>query len=163
MLIYFSLVFARDTFIVTSLDTMTSLIAGIIIFGILGNLAHETGASDIQSVVKGGTGLAFVSYPDAITKMKFVPQIFSAVFFFMLFVLGIGSNVGLSVCMMTAIRDKFKNLSHLSVAIGIVLVQFSIGLLYVTQVRILLLSFLCDLHFRRSNNYFNWFRVDSTY
>lgn len=118
----------------TILDTFTSLIAGIIIFGILGNLAHETGSDDIKSVVKGGTGVAFVSYPDAISKMEFLPQLFAATFFFMLFVLAIGSNVGMSICLMTAIRDRFNHISHFRVAVFIAVVQFCIGLLYITEV-----------------------------
>lgn len=119
----------------TILDTFTSLTAGIIIFGILGNLAHETGSDDIKSVVKGGTGVAFVSYPDAISKMEFLPQLFAATFFFMLFVLAIGSNVGMSICLMTAIRDRFTHISHFRVAIFIAVVQFSLGLVYVTEVK----------------------------
>lgn len=47
----------RDATIVTSLDTVTSLIAGISIFGTLGNLAYETGTDDVSAVVKEGTGL----------------------------------------------------------------------------------------------------------
>ena len=58
----------RDATIVTTLDTFTSLLAGCTIFGILGHLAHEIGTDDIASVVKGGTGLAFISYPDAIAS-----------------------------------------------------------------------------------------------
>lgn len=61
--------------IVTVLDTVTSLIAGCTIFGILGNLAYESGSSDISTVTKGGTGLAFISYPDAIAKFEIVPQV----------------------------------------------------------------------------------------
>lgn len=61
--------------VVTTLDTFTSLLAGITIFGILGNLAHELGVEDISSVVKGGTGLAFISYPDAIAKFTVLPQV----------------------------------------------------------------------------------------
>ena len=38
----------RDALIVTSLDTLTSFIAGCTIFGILGNLAHEMGMEDID-------------------------------------------------------------------------------------------------------------------
>lgn len=52
------------------------MIAGCTIFGILGNLAYEMGTDDIKSVVRTGTGLAFVSYPDAIAKFSFVPQVF---------------------------------------------------------------------------------------
>lgn len=61
--------------VVTTLDTFTSLLAGITIFGILGNLAHELGVEDISTVVKGGTGLAFISYPDAIAKFTVLPQV----------------------------------------------------------------------------------------
>ena len=61
--------------IVTSLDTATSLMAGVTIFGILGNLAYESGTNDIASVTKGGSGLAFISYPDAIAKFEVVPQV----------------------------------------------------------------------------------------
>lgn len=61
--------------IVTSLDTFTSLIAGITIFGILGNLAHNMQIDDISKVVKSGTGLAFISYPDAISKFEYLPQV----------------------------------------------------------------------------------------
>lgn len=56
------------------MDTFTSLLAGVTIFAILGNLAHESGKS-IQDVVQGGTGLAFVSYPEAIAKFDVVPQV----------------------------------------------------------------------------------------
>lgn len=65
----------RDVTIVTLLDTFTSLLAGFTIFGILGHLAHELGTSDVGSVVKGGTGLAFISYPDAIAKFEWMPQV----------------------------------------------------------------------------------------
>lgn len=61
--------------IVSVLDTATSLIAGCTIFGILGNLAYESGSEDISTVTKGGTGLAFISYPDAIAKFEWFPQV----------------------------------------------------------------------------------------
>lgn len=70
--------------IVTTMDTFTSLLAGFTIFGILGNLAHEQGVDDISKVVgAGGTGLAFISYPDAIAKFTVAPQVmvfFNAIF-----------------------------------------------------------------------------------
>ncbi|XP_055372891.1 sodium-dependent nutrient amino acid transporter 1 [Condylostylus longicornis] len=122
----------RDATIVTTLDTFTSLLAGIIIFGVLGNLAYETGTNDIKSVVKGGSSLAFVSYPDAIAKFAFIPQVFSVLFFVMLFVLGIGSNVGMASCIMTVIRDRFSNWSHWMVALGISIGGFAIGNIYLT-------------------------------
>lgn len=66
----------RDAIIVTTLDTITSLIAGFTIFGILGNLAHNIGEPDISKVIRGGgSALAFISYPEAIVKFQFIPQV----------------------------------------------------------------------------------------
>ncbi|XP_075168702.1 lithium-inducible SLC6 transporter isoform X2 [Haematobia irritans] len=64
----------NDIVIITTMDSCSSIIAGCITFGILGNLAFQTGNTDIANVVKGGAGLAFISYPDAIAKFEFVPQ-----------------------------------------------------------------------------------------
>ncbi|XP_017120373.1 sodium-dependent nutrient amino acid transporter 1 [Drosophila elegans] len=122
----------RDANIVTTLDTFTSLLSGVIIFGILGNLAHENNTSDIASVVKGGPGLAFISYPDAIAKFKFLPQLFSVLFFLMLFVLGIGSNVGMASCLSTVIKDQFGHLRNWTIVVGIAVVGYLLGLLYLT-------------------------------
>lgn len=65
----------RDVNIVTALDTFTSFIAGCTIFGILGHFAHKTGIEDIGVAIQGGPGLAFISYPDAIARFEFMPQV----------------------------------------------------------------------------------------
>ncbi|KAG5861857.1 hypothetical protein JTB14_001142 [Gonioctena quinquepunctata] len=70
----------RDAMIVATLDTFTSMLAGTIIFGILGNLATKMGV-EIDDVVTSGTGLAFISYPEAIAKFDSVPWLFSILFF----------------------------------------------------------------------------------
>lgn len=62
--------------IVTTLDTFTSMMAGCTIFGILGNLAFELGSDDVSTVVRKGSGLAFISYPDAIAKFTVWPQVY---------------------------------------------------------------------------------------
>lgn len=48
--------------------------AGVTIFAILGNLAFELNV-DIKVVAGAGPALAFVSYPDAISKFDYVPQV----------------------------------------------------------------------------------------
>ncbi|KAG7302653.1 hypothetical protein JYU34_012604 [Plutella xylostella] len=123
----------RDSMIVTTLDTFTSLISGITIFGVLGNLAFELGYDDVGEVIgSGGTGLAFISYPDAIAKSPFVPQLFSVLFFSMMAVLGIGSGVALLSTVTTVLMDAFPRvptiyMSALGCAVG-----FLVGLVYVT-------------------------------
>ncbi|KAH8380522.1 hypothetical protein KR009_011178, partial [Drosophila setifemur] len=122
----------RDANIVTTLDTFTSLLSGVIIFGILGNLAHESGTKDIASVVKAGPGLAFISYPEAIAKFKMMPQIFSLLFFAMLFMLGVGSNVGMVSCIMTVLKDQFVNWKLWIIVMCLSLIGFVVGLVYIT-------------------------------
>lgn len=61
--------------IVTTLDSFTSLLGGITVFSILGNLAHTLNIDDIGGVVKSGSGLAFISYPDTISKFPVASQV----------------------------------------------------------------------------------------
>lgn len=86
-IIYEELFCPRDVNIITIMDTGTSLLAGVIIFGILGHLAHTLNVS-VDEVTKSNLALAFMAYPEAIAKIDFIPQFFSMIFFIMLFVLG---------------------------------------------------------------------------
>ncbi|XP_076240956.1 sodium-dependent nutrient amino acid transporter 1 [Calliopsis andreniformis] len=121
----------RDAMIVTSLDTVTSLLAGCTIFGILGNLAHEMD-EDIDKVVKSGAGLAFISYPDAIAKFSFLPQLFAVLFFVMMFVLGAGSIVGMVSGVITALNEKLPNIKTWKIVLSVCLMGFAVSTVYVT-------------------------------
>ncbi|KAI5651871.1 sodium:neurotransmitter symporter family domain-containing protein [Phthorimaea operculella] len=121
----------RDAMIVTTLDTFTSLLSGITIFGILGNLAFNTNRP-VESVVgSGGTSLAFVSYPDAIMK-TFQPQLFAVLFFTMMTVLGVGSSVALMQTLNTVMLDAFPRVKVIVMGAICCTCGFLIGLIYVT-------------------------------
>ncbi|XP_020283043.1 sodium-dependent nutrient amino acid transporter 1-like [Pseudomyrmex gracilis] len=122
----------RDVMIVTTLDTFTSLMAGCTIFGILGNLAHEMNTDDISKVVRGGTGLAFISYPDALSRFNVVPQLFAVLFFVMLFVLGTGSAVALCGAIFSIFRDNLPNVKQWLLVLGVTCIGFLVSLIYVT-------------------------------
>ncbi|XP_033366390.1 sodium-dependent nutrient amino acid transporter 1-like [Bombus vosnesenskii] len=122
----------RDALIVTSVDTLTSFIAGCTIFGILGNLAHEMGMEDIDNVVKSGAGLAFISYPDAIAKFTFVPQFFAVLFFVMMFVLGVGSIVGMVSGVVTCLKEKLPNMEIWKIVLSVCSMGFAVSTVYVT-------------------------------
>ncbi|KAK2714104.1 sodium-dependent nutrient amino acid transporter 1-like isoform X2 [Artemia franciscana] len=121
----------RDSLIISFMDTGTSLLAGVTIFAILGHLAHELDV-DITKVVKGGTGLAFISYPEAIAKMAFVPQLFAVLFFLMLFTLGVGSASSLTGCVITVINDDFPQWKRWKITAVVAVIGFCCGLVYVT-------------------------------
>lgn len=124
----------RDVMIVTTLDTFTSLIAGCTIFGILGNLAHEIGTEDISTVVRGGTGLAFISYPEALSRFKLVPQLFAVLFFVMMYVLGVGSAVALCGAVFGILCDHFPKVNHWKLVLMVSSFGFLVSLVYVTPV-----------------------------
>lgn len=122
----------RDVLIVTTLDTLTSFIAGCTIFGILGNLAHKMGLEDINKVVKSGVGLAFISYPDAIAKFNVVPQLFAVLFFVMMFVLGVGSIVGMVSGLAHSLKEKLPNVQMWKIVLCICSISFAVSTIYVT-------------------------------
>lgn len=122
---------------VTALDLCTSLIAGTTIFGILGNLAHESGKEDISTVVRAGTGLAFISYPEALAKFTVVPQLFAVLFFLMMFILGIGTTVAFAGVISSIIKDKFPQLPDWKVAGAVSCAGFLVGIVYCTRVSII--------------------------
>lgn len=122
----------RDCTVVTSMDLGTSLIAGTTIFGILGNLAHESD-KDINNVVRAGTGLAFISYPEALAKFTVVPQLFAVLFFLMLFILGIGTSVAFTAVIDSVIKDRFPHIPDWKVAGAVCSAGFLVGIVYCTS------------------------------
>ncbi len=130
--------------IVSLIDTFTSLLAGFTVFSILGNLAYEANA-DIATVAKSGPGLVFVSYADAIGKFAHVPQLFSVLFFLMLFSLGVGSAVSWQLAVITVICDQFPNLKKIHVTMATCGGCFLLGLIYVTPVIGLQVSLLLTI------------------
>lgn len=70
---------------------MTSIFAGFVVFSVLGFMSDQTGLS-VESVATGGPGLAFVTYPEAISMMP-IPIFWSIMFFTMLYLLGVDSCV----------------------------------------------------------------------
>nr|XP_019558048.3 sodium-dependent nutrient amino acid transporter 1-like [Aedes albopictus] len=122
----------RDAMIISWLDTFTSLLSGAIVFAIIGHLGFITNETDYTKVVYPGSGLTFITYPDAIAKFEHVPNLFALLFFFMLFVLGIGSNTGIITSVVTAIRDEFPQLQNWKVVLTISVFGFSTGFLFIT-------------------------------
>ncbi|KAG6447150.1 hypothetical protein O3G_MSEX004792 [Manduca sexta] len=123
----------RDSLIVTILDTFTSLISGVTIFGVLGNLAYQLNYDDVGQVIgTGGTSLAFISYPDAIAQSPFLPQLFAVLFFLMMAVLGVGSGVALLSTLNTILLDKFPRVPTIYMSTVTCTVGLLVGLIYVT-------------------------------
>ncbi|XP_053680670.1 sodium-dependent nutrient amino acid transporter 1-like [Anopheles nili] len=122
----------RDAMIISWLDTFTSLLSGALVFSIIGHLGHLTNETDYTKVVKPGSGLTFVTYPDALAKFEHVPNLFALLFFFMLLTLGVGSCTGLINSVLTAMHDATPRLKSWKTVVVMGVIGFALGLLFVT-------------------------------
>lgn len=119
--------------VISWLDTFTSMLSGVIVFGVVGNVAHVTDR-DVKDVMKGGAQLVFVVYPDAIAKMEFGSTYFSIMFFLMFILLGLGSNMGIVTTILTSIKDRYPEVKTWKVVVGIAIAGFCCGLVYISPV-----------------------------
>jgi len=125
---------AQDAVVVCMINCVTSIFAGFSVFSILGNMAYEYGVS-VDQVVKDGRGLAFIAYPDALTKLPVSP-VWCALFFVMLVTLGLDSEFTILETIATGLSDlypEFFRKRRTSLMAGICFMLFLVGLLTCTR------------------------------
>ncbi|XP_041363449.1 sodium- and chloride-dependent GABA transporter 2-like [Gigantopelta aegis] len=132
----------RDAIIVSFGNCLTSLFAGFVVFSYLGFLSKELNIP-IDEVVDKGPALTFVVYPFAVTKMPISP-LWSILFFFMLFTLGVDSQFVLVETCVTCIIDLFPKTRNykMMVVIGLCSIFFLLGLTLTTQGGIYMLDLM---------------------
>ncbi|KPI99347.1 Sodium-dependent serotonin transporter [Papilio xuthus] len=95
----------RDALLTSSINCLTSFLAGFVIFSVLGYMAHVQNKS-IEEVGLEGPGLVFIVYPEAIATMT--GSVFWAIIFFlMLITLGLDSTFGGLEAVTTALCDEY--------------------------------------------------------
>lgn len=123
-----------DTMIIAFADAGISFLAGLVVFTTLGYMMHTSGVA-IADMSISGLGLAFVTYPEAISQLPgghIIQAIFGLMFFLMLFTLGIDSAFSLVEGVVTGLVDKFRwNRSWTLLAVCVA--GFLGGLIFVTK------------------------------
>ncbi|XP_012412447.2 sodium- and chloride-dependent glycine transporter 2 [Trichechus manatus latirostris] len=95
----------RDTLIVTCTNSATSIFAGFVIFSVIGFMANERKVN-IENVADQGPGIAFVVYPEALTRLPLSP-FWAIIFFLMLLTLGLDTMFATIETIVTSISDEF--------------------------------------------------------
>ncbi|MFK4766194.1 sodium-dependent transporter [Desulfobaculum sp. SPO524] len=96
----------NNAFLTVFINCGFSMLAGIMIFGVLGYMAAAKGVG-ISEVVSSGVGLCFVTIPQAINFMP-MPKVLGTLFFCAIVVAGLSSQISICEACVAAIRDKFQ-------------------------------------------------------
>ncbi|XP_011304951.1 sodium- and chloride-dependent glycine transporter 2 isoform X2 [Fopius arisanus] len=122
-----------DAIWIPILNCGTSIFAGFVVFSVLGFMAHRTGLP-IAAVATGGPSLAFETYPAALTMLPF-PQLWSVLFFAMLYFLGMDSCFVQIEAIISSVTDAYPNLRKRKqlVAMGSIFILFLGSLIFVTN------------------------------
>ncbi|XP_021928101.1 sodium- and chloride-dependent glycine transporter 2-like [Zootermopsis nevadensis] len=123
----------QDALIVAISNILTSFFAGLVIFSVIGFLAHELQV-EVKNVVDQGAGLAFIVYPEVVARLPVSP-LWSLLFFVMLLTLGLDSQFALMETVTTAILDRFPNLRDYKIWVVLIVAVFGYfgGLIFTTN------------------------------
>ena len=96
----------NNAFMTVLINCGFSILAGIMIFSVLGYMAQEQG-KPLTEVVTAGVGLAFVTLPAAINLLP-APYILGPLFFFALVIAGLSSHISIMEAVTSAVIDKLN-------------------------------------------------------
>jgi len=136
--------FAGTATKVSLINCGTSVLAGFVVFPILGYLAHELAEVDpcitgkdieqLQDIGLSGSALAFIAFPIAMSSMP-MPFLWAVLFFLMLLSLGIDSQFAMVESVMTVLHDSgiAGDMSKPVLAAILCVVSWACGIIFVTK------------------------------
>ncbi|KAM7378277.1 hypothetical protein PAMA_013260 [Pampus argenteus] len=95
----------RDCYSLCCLNSGTSMFAGLVVFSVLGFMAHDLGLS-VNEVAASGPGLVFIVYPKALSLLP-GSTFWAVLFFLMILLLGLDTQFVCVESLATAITDMF--------------------------------------------------------
>ncbi|XP_037073742.1 sodium- and chloride-dependent creatine transporter 1-like [Pollicipes pollicipes] len=118
----------RDAIVVGVVNTLTSVLFGLIVFSMLGFMASQVN-KDVAEVLKTDLGLAFIVYPETLSHTSVAP-LWSALFFSMVITLGLDSQIPMVETLTTAVSDEWPRVGERKAAVVVVTcaVFFAAGL-----------------------------------
>ncbi len=121
----------RDSLIISGINCLFSLLAGIGVFAVLGYMA-KVQSVPINEVVTESIGLAFVAFPKAISLLPDFSKLFGVLFFGSLVIAGLSSSISIIEAFTSGIVDKF-HYSRKAVVSVLSAVGFLGSIIFTTQ------------------------------
>ncbi|CAH2104897.1 unnamed protein product [Euphydryas editha] len=123
----------RSSIIIPLVNSGTSIWAGLVVFSVLGFAAERAGVP-VGSVASAGPGLAFVTYPTAVSMMP-APNFWAITFFVMLFFLGVDTMFVTIEAIIAGLLDEFTQLRKRKklVTLGTCLILFLLSIICNTE------------------------------
>ncbi|MCP3945062.1 MAG: sodium-dependent transporter [Desulfobacteraceae bacterium] len=97
---------SNNAFITAFANSGFSILCGVLVFSVLGNMAMNQGVG-VDKVVTSGVGLAFVTIPKAINSLP-SPVLFGTLFFLALIFAGLSSMVSICEVSVASLMEKFN-------------------------------------------------------
>ena len=120
----------NSAFITATANHGFEIFTAIGIFGIVGFMAGQQGL-DVAEVAGGGVGLAFMTFPTAISSLPAFNALFGVCFFGALFIAAITSMISILQAVIVSINDKFA-LSHTKGTTIVIVPAVCLSFLFVT-------------------------------
>ncbi len=120
----------RNAFALALASTGLSLLAGFVVFGVLGHMAFVQNIP-IEEVATSGPSLAFIVFAHAFGLFP-LAWLFSFLFFLTLFVLGIDTAFSLLESITTVVKDSWRKISTSVAAFVVCGLGLLSGLLFIT-------------------------------
>ncbi|MEG0830275.1 MAG: sodium-dependent transporter [Anaerovoracaceae bacterium] len=120
----------NSAFITATANHGFEVFAGIGVFSIMGYMALQQGVS-IEEVASSGIGLAFMTFPTAISALPALNALFGICFFGALFTAGLTSMISILQAVISGIQDKF-DMHHKKAVTLVVVPAFVVSSIFIT-------------------------------
>lgn len=121
----------NNAFMTSFINCGFSLLAGFAVFGIIGHMALNQGQAVAEVAGSGGVGLAFITFPTAISALGSLAPLFGILFFLSLTFAGLTSLISINEAAIAAFMDKF-NLARKKAVIIYTVVAAAVSLVFAT-------------------------------
>ncbi len=120
----------NSAFITATANHGFEVFAGIGVFSIMGFMAMQQGVA-VEDIASSGIGLAFMTFPTAISELPALNALFGICFFGALLTAGITSMVSILQAVISSFHDKFE-IEHKRAVTLVLVPTFIISVLFIT-------------------------------